>query len=55
MEKKRMMDEVKSEIMQKQMQLKEAKNAQRLLDLDHRKHQNKLKHEWSNVEIEKRK
>jgi len=55
LEKKKMMDEIKAEIMQKQLAMKEAKINQKISQLEHKKKQKKLEHECINVENEHRK
>ena len=50
-----MMDEIKAEIMQKQLAMKEAKINQKISQLEHKKKQKKLEHECINVENEHRK
>lgn len=49
------MDEVKAELKQKDLDMKEAKRVQKLKDLEYRKRQEKLRKECSGVEWEKRK
>jgi|JI9StandDraft_1071089.scaffolds.fasta_scaffold1526696_1 hypothetical protein len=49
------MDEVKAELKQKELDLKEAKRLQKLNELEYKKKQAKLQKECYNIEHEKRK